>query len=329
MSHPSRPSEQHRRGFARPAESKQIHANLIWDFANPQVALYIQKYPEDVAGGPVSEIWQVENGRWHEIPLDELTPSILIGVKHFYIHEIAEPSQHYGLSTGAKFTQIIGATAVLAVQPKLTLVGLSEFSFNHEELVLRNKGPLAFADFCDTYPQYFPLHDHGEDLFTVWMPFWADDVSSARSKQYQKHIHVYAANANLPGQLLQQEYFVCFVSTSPNAGALEQLKVVTEQVKFVLHYIPMHQLTKWKDLHMSSLFGVTMPIRADPVVPVSMSLTALPTNHSKQKKPPISDIKAIIFAVSAKPTVPQKRKNLLRVTIPFMRYTSSLSISLR
>ncbi|KAJ6623744.1 hypothetical protein B0H10DRAFT_1786054, partial [Mycena sp. CBHHK59/15] len=71
----------------------------------------------------------------------------------------------------------------------------------------------------------------GKDLFTGWMPFWADDVSGARSKQYQKHINVYTSNANLPGQLLQQEYFVCFVSTSPNAGALEQLKVVTEQVK--------------------------------------------------------------------------------------------------
>ncbi|KAJ7692285.1 hypothetical protein B0H17DRAFT_903860, partial [Mycena rosella] len=60
------------------------------DFANPQVAPYIQKYPEDVAGGPISEIWQVENGRWREIPLDEPTPSILIGVKRFYIHEIVE-----------------------------------------------------------------------------------------------------------------------------------------------------------------------------------------------------------------------------------------------
>ncbi|KAJ6618047.1 hypothetical protein B0H10DRAFT_1796088, partial [Mycena sp. CBHHK59/15] len=73
--------------------------------------------------------------------------------------------------------------------------------------------------------------DNGEDLFTVWVPLWADDVSGARSKQYQKHINVYASNANLPGQLLQQEYFVRFVSTSPHAGALEQLKVVVNQVK--------------------------------------------------------------------------------------------------
>ncbi|KAJ6629606.1 hypothetical protein B0H10DRAFT_1776091 [Mycena sp. CBHHK59/15] len=210
------------------------------DFANPQVTPYIQKYPEDVAGGPVSEIWQVENGRWREIPLDELTPSILIGVKHFYIHEIAELADGRWVipALWIEYRGKVHADCHLVTKgPKLTRVGLSEFSFNHEELVLRNKGPLAFTDTdsCQTFathiPKIFCSIDDGEDLFTVWMPFWADDVSGARSKQYQKHINVYAANANLPGQLLQQEYFVRFVSTSPNAGALEQLKVVTEQVK--------------------------------------------------------------------------------------------------
>ncbi|KAJ7108898.1 hypothetical protein C8R43DRAFT_1139825 [Mycena crocata] len=59
----------------------------------------------------------------------------------------------------------------------------------------------------------------------------ADDVSGARSKQYQKHLNIYTANANLPGQLLQQEYNVRFISTSPHAGSLEQLKVVVNHVK--------------------------------------------------------------------------------------------------
>ncbi|SJL16241.1 uncharacterized protein ARMOST_19761 [Armillaria ostoyae] len=80
--------------------------------------------------------------------------------------------------------------------------------------------------------------DKGEDLFIIWTLFWADNVSGARSKQYQKHINVYMMNANLPGQLLQQEYFVQFVSTSQNAGALEQLRVVTNQVS-ATHVEPM------------------------------------------------------------------------------------------
>ncbi|KAJ7463099.1 hypothetical protein B0H11DRAFT_2310350 [Mycena galericulata] len=94
---------------------------------------------------------------------------------------------------------------------------------------------LLEAETCRSYaeniPNQFRAIDNGEDLFTVWVPVWADDVSGARSKQYQKHLNVYTANANLPGQLLQQEYFVRFVCTSPHAGALEQWKVVVDQVK--------------------------------------------------------------------------------------------------
>ncbi|KAJ7030576.1 hypothetical protein C8F04DRAFT_904742, partial [Mycena alexandri] len=56
------------------------------------IALYIQKYPEDVAGGPISEIWQVKDGKWHDIPLDELTSSILVGHARYYVHEITELS---------------------------------------------------------------------------------------------------------------------------------------------------------------------------------------------------------------------------------------------
>jgi hypothetical protein len=90
------------------------------------------------------------------------------------------------------------------------------------------------SDYAKHIPNRFRAIDNGEDLFTVWVPVWADDVSGARSKQYQKHLNVYTANANLPGQLLQQEYFVRFVCTSPHAGALEQLKVVVNQVKSVI-----------------------------------------------------------------------------------------------
>ncbi|KAF8804945.1 hypothetical protein BYT27DRAFT_7105790, partial [Phlegmacium glaucopus] len=60
------------------------------DFANPEVAPHIQPFPEDVDGGPISEMWQVPNGRWYEIPDDKRMPSILEQNKHYYIHEVAE-----------------------------------------------------------------------------------------------------------------------------------------------------------------------------------------------------------------------------------------------
>ena len=71
----------------------------------------------------------------------------------------------------------------------------------------------------------------GEELYVVMLPLWCDDVSGNRSKQYNKHINIYMANSNLPGCLLQQEYFVRFVSTSPHATSPEQLSAVLDDIK--------------------------------------------------------------------------------------------------
>ncbi|KAJ7916032.1 hypothetical protein B0H13DRAFT_2323730 [Mycena leptocephala] len=83
-------SEAHKSGLGNLFYVNDIRDLIAKDFANPEVAPHIQKYPEDVDGGPVSEIWQVKEGKWHNIPLDELTPSILVGHARYYIHEVAE-----------------------------------------------------------------------------------------------------------------------------------------------------------------------------------------------------------------------------------------------
>lgn len=76
-----------------------------------------------------------------------------------------------------------------------------------------------------------------EDLYVVMCPLWADDVSGNKSKQYNKHMNMYMANSNIPGRLLQQEYFVRFVSTSPHATSPEQFSAIKEQIKFVFRMI--------------------------------------------------------------------------------------------
>ncbi|KAJ7466179.1 hypothetical protein B0H11DRAFT_1733316 [Mycena galericulata] len=233
-------SEAHKSDLGNLFYVNDIRDLIAKDFANPEVAPHIQKYPEDVAGGPISEIWQVKAGRWHDIPLDALTPSILIKYHRYYIHEVAElldgrwviPAL-WIVVNGKTFADCWIAESNVSVHPDVTRISLDEFSFNQETLERRLGTTITFHGtfYAENIPNQFRAIDNGEDLFTVWVPVWADDVSGARSKQYQKHLNVYTANANLPGQLLQQEYFVRFVCTSPHAGALEQLKVVVDQVK--------------------------------------------------------------------------------------------------
>ncbi|KAJ7825594.1 hypothetical protein B0H13DRAFT_1918579, partial [Mycena leptocephala] len=239
-------SEAHKSGLGNLFYVNDIRDLIAKDFANPEVAPHIQKYPEDVDGGPVSEIWQVKEGKWHDIPLDELTPSILVGHARYYIHEVAELADGrwiipalWIVSKGKTYVdcRVLERNnfEVLVVESKITRIPLDDLRLNQEALERRLAHSIIFHERYKKYAQKIPNQyrsiDNGEDLFTVWVPVWADDVSGARSKQYQKHLNVYTANANLPGQLLQQEYFVRFVSTSPHAGALEQLKVVVDQVK--------------------------------------------------------------------------------------------------
>ncbi len=77
----------------------------------------------------------------------------------------------------------------------------------------------------------------GDDLYVVMVPIWADDVSGNKSKQYNKHINLYAVNSCLPGQLLQQEYFIRFVSTSPHATSPEQFSALRDQVRWVYFFL--------------------------------------------------------------------------------------------
>jgi hypothetical protein len=76
----------------------------------------------------------------------------------------------------------------------------------------------------------------GRPFYRVWIKLWGDNVSGNRLKQWNKHWNWYLAHAGLPKNLLHQEYFVRFVSTSPNASILEQASGICEQIRCVTFY---------------------------------------------------------------------------------------------
>jgi hypothetical protein len=71
----------------------------------------------------------------------------------------------------------------------------------------------------------------GRELLVIFTPLWFDDVSANVSKQYNKHINCYTTISNLPGKLLQQEFFVLPVSTSPHASTSEQASAILGFIK--------------------------------------------------------------------------------------------------
>ncbi|KAK7449318.1 hypothetical protein VKT23_013461 [Stygiomarasmius scandens] len=212
-------------------------------FANPEVVSHINFYPEE-SNGPISEVWQAE--RWREFNASELTPMYSANGKQFYINEVAmlqddrlaipllwvkrNGSLHadcHLVGIAKDGTWVIDTTKVESIQA-------SEFDSNYLEIIQSVPGnTIPWND-----PSSVPLMpnpqrklvDKDEDLYVVMVPVWADDVSGNKSKQYNKHINLYMQNSNLPARLLQQEYFVNFVSTSPHASSSEQLEVIRKIV---------------------------------------------------------------------------------------------------
>ncbi|KAK7461424.1 hypothetical protein VKT23_008602 [Stygiomarasmius scandens] len=87
-----------------------------------------------------------------------------------------------------------------------------------------------------------------EDLYVVMIPMWANDVLGNKSKQYNKHINLYTQNSNLPARLLQQEYFVNFVLTSPHASAPEQFAEIRKIVNRANEILEAHPTTSENEL---------------------------------------------------------------------------------
>ncbi|KAJ7198300.1 hypothetical protein GGX14DRAFT_374386 [Mycena pura] len=215
-----------------------VRDSVARDFANPEVAKHLNFYPEETTG-PVSEVWQAQ--RWKEFKPSELTPMFSRGLRQFYIDEVAE------LDTGEKVmplawvkydgvlcgecVEVIPSVTGWHIGTECRSVPTSRIAYNYFDVVERIGDKFIWAVEAPQMPNLLRDLAEGDDLYVVMIPLWADDVSGNKSKQYNKHINMYMVNSNLPGQLLQQEYFVRFVSTSPNATSPEQFSAIKAQIQ--------------------------------------------------------------------------------------------------
>ncbi|KIK02140.1 hypothetical protein K443DRAFT_122032 [Laccaria amethystina LaAM-08-1] len=195
-----------------------VRESVVWDFANPEIAKHLHLYPEETTG-PISEVWQAEH--WKEFKPSELTPMFSRGLWQFFIDEVSE------LDDGRLAIPRNWIMRNGELHADSNDVVMTPYSCKSVQVLLHR---LETAP-VPTMPNKLRELAGDNDLVVVMIPLWADDVCGNKSKQYNKHINIYSVNSNLPGKLLQQEFFVRFVSTSPHATSPEQFSVLKDQIK--------------------------------------------------------------------------------------------------
>jgi hypothetical protein len=68
-------------------------------------------------------------------------------------------------------------------------------------------------------------------VYSIPLIIFMDDASGNTSKQWNKHWSCYLSNAALPREVLQAEYNVRFVSTSPHATPSELMHGIRNSIK--------------------------------------------------------------------------------------------------
>ncbi|KAF7342693.1 hypothetical protein MSAN_02027200 [Mycena sanguinolenta] len=189
------------------------------DWTNPTTRKLIQLYPEIPHDGVIREIWHAQ--KWHKnMDLDILSPMYAAGATHYYVNEVA------CLNNGNFVIPIRWGEASIADQ-KPIFICANDLKDNYYDLAAAHKLPKWEATAIEAgHPARMPNPKRviaaGRPLYSSLVDYFSDDVSGNKSKSWNKHWNAYMTHRNLPRKLLQQEFHVHFISTSPNASVSEQ-----------------------------------------------------------------------------------------------------------
>ncbi|KAI0359548.1 hypothetical protein OH77DRAFT_1472817 [Trametes cingulata] len=237
------PTTMHKSDFGNIFYSNSISSIICKDFSHPDLAKNIVIYPDE-SDRPISDFSQADY--FKDLPRSELSPSYYRHEKHYFVNELSRlQTQEYFIPrvwitrfgevyARGQYVSFDVEAGMLRVQSDETLVKAIELKDNFCDLATTQRLPVMIDDHGEIIDASCSPDREiagGDDLVVICVPLFCDDVSGARSKQYQKHINIYTANWSLPSRFLQQESSVRFISTSPTATGCEQFVPVLDAVK--------------------------------------------------------------------------------------------------
>ncbi|KAG2063297.1 hypothetical protein BDR04DRAFT_1038375, partial [Suillus decipiens] len=220
------------------------------DYANPLTRMCMQDYPEDGQGS----MSQAHHGeKMLNLPDGLAVPSVRVSKKIYFTGELLQQSsQSYFIPK--RFFQAylpdgdaahpepailaIGNPVALTaagfiVDPERIIVEVSTFARTFEEIEER-EFECGFTESSRSYAQHMPnplrKKSGGRLVLSVPLIIFIDDVSGNVSKQWNKHHVVYMSNAAMPRQMLEKEFCIRFVSSSPHASPLKLAKGVKDSI---------------------------------------------------------------------------------------------------
>lgn len=237
------------------------------DWSNPLISPYIRVYPVIPRNGIVSEIWHAAKWR-HEMDRHLLSPMYASSDRHYYIDEPAQlkdsrmvipvrwlENEEDGeiwadawsichdddVSSFHGYRHFLPVPQLLATvnDTEIIQIRANDLRKNFLDLMDNDQVPRwNAATITSGHPQRMPNPDRalaqGNPLYTSFIDVFGDDVSGNKSKSWNKHWNVYITHRNLPRQLLQQNYNIRFVSTSPYASVPEQFHGIQEIIRSVI-----------------------------------------------------------------------------------------------
>ncbi|KAJ7223043.1 hypothetical protein GGX14DRAFT_626835 [Mycena pura] len=222
-------------------------AIIRMECANPDIRSQLHLYPEVNTDGSVSEIWHGAK-LCNELSPDLLTPMFDAGHgTHYYVNEIAQLVDSRFVIP-VRWIKVDGAMHVdvhavelnnenkADVKTDIFRVSAALLAFNLLDLEFNNRIPewsdAAIANgYKDRMPNPLRSIAKGDPFYTIFIDYFSDDVSGNRSKSWNKHWNAYMTNRSLPRNLLQNEFYVHFVSTSQHASIPEQFKEFQKLIK--------------------------------------------------------------------------------------------------